>query len=203
MNNLTFRLPDGDNHFHRFIKNGKRYHGKELEVAIKLCKGFDVAVDIGAHVGLVSRQMAERFDKVYAFEAMPENFACLSENAAPNMIGFNQALGAKYETRSAINPAPGNTGAWELVEGNDIDIRPLDDMAHLFKHLDLIKIDTQGMELDILKGATDLINEFKPVIWYEVQKNTGIENEETAYLYNHCGLRNAVVVGNKNVIGWY
>ena len=50
-----------------------------------------------------------------------------------------------------------------------IKVRKLDSLAREGKidKVDLIKIDVEGCELDVLKGATETLARFKPVIFFE------------------------------------
>ena len=55
---------------------------EKVAATIKHCKSFDVAVDVGAHVGAISLLLAKRFAAVTAFEAIPSTFAALERNVA-------------------------------------------------------------------------------------------------------------------------
>lgn len=54
----------------------------------------------------------------------------------------------------------------------EIQIRPLDKIFNFLSlnNLDIIKIDVEGMEFDVLKGAESIIKNFNPVLYFEVNK---------------------------------
>jgi hypothetical protein len=58
-----------------------------------------------------------------------------------------------------------NAGANTLVLGGDIPIVTLD---HEVPHADFIKMDVEGMELDVLRGGTQLIERARPTVLFEV-----------------------------------
>ena len=69
-------LPDGEKHFPEWMsKNGELIDGRgtyqirKLREAMKWVRHWRLAVDVGAHVGLWSMQLAARFGHVQAFEA--------------------------------------------------------------------------------------------------------------------------------------
>lgn len=54
----------------------------------------------------------------------------------------------------------------------EIQIRPLDKIFNFFSidNADIIKIDVEGMEFDVLKGAESIIKKYNPVLYFEVNK---------------------------------
>ena len=66
-------VPDNDTHFHKYLNKYKgpdgrgTYHYDRFLQAMNFAKGLDVAVDVGAHVGLWSINMASVYNQVWAF----------------------------------------------------------------------------------------------------------------------------------------
>jgi hypothetical protein len=60
-----------------------------------------------------------------------------------------------------------NSGMYSICEGGNIDCVTLDSL-NINKKIDLLKIDTEGTELMILKGVTDIIIKNHPVIVLEM-----------------------------------
>ena len=108
-------LPDGEKHFPEWMtKNGEMVNGrgtyqiKKFREAMKWCKRFRAAVDVGAHVGLWSMHMASQFAEVYAFEPVVQFRECWRANMAgvQNTTLHHVALGAvRAEVKMAIDPA--------------------------------------------------------------------------------------------------
>lgn len=137
-----------------------------LEAAIGYCKNFRAAVDVGAHIGLWSREMAHRFKRVWAFEPWPSNQEAWRHTmkAFPNAVLFKEALAARnFQARME---GEGHSKHY-IVEDKigDINVRTLDGFA--FQHVDLIKTDCEGADLLALKGAEQTIKRCKPVLIVE------------------------------------
>ena len=60
--------------------NIDNYQLDELDSALKYCKNFRTAIDIGAHIGMISNQLSKRFDTVESFEIDTDVFECLKQN---------------------------------------------------------------------------------------------------------------------------
>ena len=54
----------------------------------------------------------------------------------------------------------------------EIQIRPLDKIFNFLSidNVDIIKIDVEGMEFDVLKGAESIIKKYNPILYFEVNK---------------------------------
>jgi len=119
--------------------------------------------DIGAHIGLFSIQVSGMFDKVVAFEPNRENYIYLKENIEKNKIGnintLNIAVGNKDgESVMFTDPRPGSgihsLSKDEILKKEEkVEIMTIDSLVKLYDTPDLIKIDVEGAELDIMKGA--------------------------------------------------
>jgi len=134
----------------------------------------EVGANIGNHVVWYAQQLdAER---IYPVEPNPAALDLLDQNIAANGLGpridrRGMGLGAgsrraRYVTETADAD---NLGATRLVEAEDggIETETLDALLGEDR-IDVIKIDAEGMELDVLEGAASLIARDRPVIWIEV-----------------------------------
>ena len=128
-------------------------------------------VDVGAHVGFWSMIMVEHFTNVIAYEPDYENFECLVSNLhGLGVRKHRKAIGSrcgegklKHNTSTKLE----NSGAKHVVEGEDFYIEPLDLYA---RWTDFLKIDVEGMEADVLRGAESTIKAFSPFI--SIERNT-------------------------------
>jgi FkbM family methyltransferase len=172
-----WHLPGKDGYFTRFVegtdykKNG--FQREHLLAAFGWVRKWDVAIDVGAHVGFWTRDMAERFTKVYAFEPADDTYACLKLNMAEhvNVTAVKLAVGADASTCCSLNDGvSSNTGSrYIMPDGQgDIGMMPLD--AFPVSGCDLLKIDVEGFELFVLQGARHLIQKYRPVVIMECDK---------------------------------
>ena len=139
-----------------------------LDVLLAFTKPGDTFVDIGAHIGTVSIPMALKGAKVISFEPSDDAFPLLTSNAKLNNVSIDirkKGVGEKRGDATLQTGVKGNAGSRSLVEGGDVVVVPLDDEI---THADTIKIDVEGMELYVLRGAEQLITKSQPIIVFEM-----------------------------------
>jgi FkbM family methyltransferase len=158
-----------------------------------------VFADIGAHVGYYSLVAAPRVGssgRIYSFEPMSQQFDRLTENIRRNHLCqitplklalSNNALAAVIQLNDAHNlgsaslrPANGNpTVCQETVECTTLDMFA---ESEGLSRLDVVKIDVEGLEVAVLRGASRTLARFRPVILIEVvdrlQTEGGSSREE-------------------------
>lgn len=160
-------LPKADTHFLPMARKGI-YQRHLLLIGLSFCRSWQVAVDVGAHVGFISSDLLRFFDDVYAFEPHPANYRCLKKNL-PRVHAAPVALGAETKRISLHSPAMSNSGAWEITEGDFVKQKTLD--AYNFPVLDFLKIDVQGAEVDVLTGARKTLERLQPTVLVECYQN--------------------------------
>ena len=159
-------------------------------------KDYDVFIDIGAHIGRYTIMMANKNVHCIAFEPMAENYESLRKNVTLNHLGdkirtFNIGLGAE-DTQQGFFLAPVNKGASHSaamarrkVNYQDhilvnTEIRTLDNMASGMnvtgKDKVLIKIDAEGMECEILRGAANFLGSLEAILMIIESKHSGEQN---------------------------
>lgn len=143
-----------------------------------------VVVDVGANIGFFTIGLGRvEGARVYAVEPMPENVRRLRENVDANdlfdvvtvvPLALGDADGelwlAPESTESATgNAAPADPGA---PGASRVDVRRLDDVAVEWDldRCDLLKIDVEGGELAVLRGAAAFVRRFKPSIFVELNR---------------------------------
>jgi len=139
-----------------------------LTLARTFVRPGDSVVDIGAHIGTFAIPMAAGGGKVTAFEPAVKTFALLSRNAIANGVSLrliNKALGSKAGSGTLVVRNASNAGADTLLPGGDIPVATLDSEI---AHADFIKMDVEGMELEVLLGGSKLIERARPVVLFEV-----------------------------------
>jgi FkbM family methyltransferase len=141
--------------------------------------GSGVALDVGANIGNHSVFFANYFNKVVSFEPHPKIFKLLKINTEDlaNIEIKNFGLSDKSEA-SSLRYDIGNYGGSSLTMHNeksayqsvDVQVRPLDDeLSNYDQPIVLIKIDVEGHEAEVLKGAKKVILGNKPTILFEQQ----------------------------------
>lgn len=145
-----------------------------------------IIFDIGANIGTFTTWIAKAFPngKVYAFEPQRAVFQILSGNAAINNLynvyTYNIGLGkvnTKIEFEEPNYFSNNDFGMFSLVEkmvtesGDKIvvQINTLDWFLEYYNvpKVHLLKIDVEGMDLDVLVGGTNTIKKHLPVIFIE------------------------------------
>ena len=157
----------------------------ELEtfrVLTKLVKPGLVFIDVGAHIGKYTFPVARvlRGDGVVvAIEPNPRVFRALMEgvklNGFRNVVALNIALGDRDGNVVFCEKlATGTSSVVELEDCLDVikvPMRSLDSLVAelVLPKIDVIKIDVEGAEMLVLKGAISTLKKFKPHIFVEVR----------------------------------
>ena len=147
----------------------------------------DTFVDIGAHIGYYSLKAAAAVGpggKVIAIEPNPATLVTLHENAqasAARQVAIEPVACADTEATLQLFAAPrSNTGESSLSKANagregavssyTVRARPLDDIVreHGLTRVDYAKIDVEGAEMIVLKGAIETLTKFHPYLLIEV-----------------------------------
>jgi FkbM family methyltransferase len=149
-------------------------------------KRGDIFIDIGAHIGKYTMQAAKIVGNegiVIAIEAEPTTFKALTEGVASNgfsnVVTLNLAVYDK-ECGVVLHSVPiggklmkgkGLTSIKRDVgPGIEVMAKPLDQIIDELKltKVDFIKIDVEGAELEVLKGAKKTLLDFKPTLVVEI-----------------------------------
>ena len=134
-------------------------------------------VDVGACLGDHTLAYAKRVGaggRVYAFEPNPIALDCLRHNLRqyPQVVIWGDALGDRQGVCD-VQPdpiMPGNLGMANVVKGSTIPIRTLDSVSMGWPRLDFMKIDVEGLEEAVLRGAERTIIRHRPAILLEVNE---------------------------------
>jgi FkbM family methyltransferase len=158
-------------------------YGEESEIETrllrKLCGPGSVVVEVGAHMGMRTVPLARHVGPggfVYAYEPQRLIFQVLCANLAlnsiPNVDARPFAVGAERGWVQAPNvnyTRRGNFGGIAMSAGTGgvrVPLVRLDEDLDLGK-LNLMKIDVEGMEHEVLRGADGLIRRFRPALYVE------------------------------------
>ncbi len=162
------------------------WHERPVQEALaRILRPGDVFWDVGAHIGLYSilgsRAIGEE-GRVHAFEPMPANRARLEESlrlsGCANVTVHPHALAA--DSGEARLHAAGLTTMWSLVPSDGpehiaVECRRLDDVVTAIDPPDVLKIDAEGVELDILRGGAELLARRQPTLILELHQPEDLE----------------------------
>ncbi|HZD82435.1 MAG TPA: FkbM family methyltransferase, partial [Nitrososphaeraceae archaeon] len=148
-------------------------------------KDGDIVVDIGAHIGrytIINSKRVGENGKVIAIEAHPDNFEILNRNIKlnklTNVIPLNYAVYSKQTKLKLYLPVeePGFTiyntimvnrtaseEKFTEVNANTLDNILLQQNGISHADINWIKIDVEGAELEVLKGASSILSKSKDI----------------------------------------
>ena len=151
----------------------------------KSLKRGDVVVDVGANLGyytLLSAKLVGDTGKVYAFEPMHSAFERIKKNVSlnnfKNIILENAGISNKEEKLKVFFQNEYRVGIEQKGEKEEVKFIVLDDYIkkHKIKKLSLLKIDTDGYDFKVVKGAINIIKKFRPIVTAEISPYEDYKN---------------------------
>lgn len=176
----VYVAPEGDLITRQLIDHGA-HAGGELGLLEAALRPGDVVVDVGAHIGTFAIPLARVVGidgVVVCFEPVPATARLLDANVELNGVGRivttrRRAVGPEGARYRVVDADPGNTGArfLEPASRGMVTAVGIDDWLEHNRwvdRVDLLKIDTEGMELTVLAGATATLAEHSPMVYAEI-----------------------------------
>ena len=155
-----------------------KYEGKMRKYFLNIMPKKRTMIDVGANIGTWSRTMCNRFDNIIAFEPAPQNVIAFKKNLDGyyNVDLIEKGLSDKTQNNVRFYLNNVNCGHIAIKKTDTEDqgdffanITTLDNFN--YKNVDLIKIDVEGDEFKVLKGAEETIKRCRPYI--VIEKNPG------------------------------
>jgi FkbM family methyltransferase len=197
-----------------------------LSVLAPYIKSGSTVIDIGANIGLFTgrfRELVGDHGRVLAFEPIPANFQTLKSlwGKYPNIELYDCALSDKSDEVEFLLPksrfkyltAAVVSTADQLQNNHSIRcdrlILPTKKLDNLvsdinISNLDLIKCDVEGHELQVMRGAVNLIKRFNPIIQLEILRekwtkgnplNSGVGQLMKSFGYQIMQIKGNIIVG--------
>ena len=160
-----------DEYVGKSLHNYGEYNPDETERIISLAK--DVCLDIGANFGVMAQALEYSGFSCIAFEPQPYVFRILQKNVKDC---HNIALGdtpGTFKMAKIFDGDRANYGGNGILSGNipvyvptlDVEVCTLDSMN--LENIGFIKIDVEGFEEKVLRGAINTIAKWRPTMYIE------------------------------------
>ena len=178
---LRLNLNNPEHQYYYFYKShDERYEINNLETIIQ--KDY-VCWDIGANIGFYSFLLASiaNSGKVFSFEPITKTYDDLDFGRKMNNFDhiniYNFALGSEQRSqRIFFNDDSLCVGTASFLESNQfsnfelVEINTIDDIS--IPAPDFIKIDVEGFQVQVIKGASEFFKQHSPLIMIEIDKDT-------------------------------
>ena len=163
-------------------------------------------IDVGAHVGRYSVLLAQQGAKVIAFEPNDGNYKLLLENIRLNQLPDKiTALNigcSNVEQHKELFCFPANEGMASFIKRDGAEtkevcaLKTLDEVCGDLAAVDAIKIDVEGLELEVLQGAVKLLANKSPLLIVEIFGSQ--KEEEISAFLNPFGYSAERILDSRN-----
>ena len=176
--NYLMKLPNwSSDHIQSIIANySKPYELEMLMDMMQRINAGELLLDVGANIGNHTIFMAKVAGcKVLSFEPNKYLVEALSEtinmnNLSDSVTIMSKGVGRKNSFASFAEEVKHNIGAQKINismdKKDEIEVITLDSLRYE-GDIKMIKIDVEGMELDVLEGAWKIISKYRPIIYAE------------------------------------
>lgn len=162
-----------------YAKWRRGYIEPEQRWVSKLITREKPSVDVGANIGEYTWLLAKLTPYVHAFEPSKELAQLLARASPQNVIVHNIALSDHAGSALLRTPVDNDRKSYGLASletligyskllSETVTIARLDDVVH--DDIGFIKIDVEGHEMPVLRGATELISRCRPTMLIECEE---------------------------------
>ena len=211
---LGWWFPDYESHFPKMLQKNVDKGGQPVyqepvrKRSIALCQNRRTAIDVGANVGLWSRDLCTSFENVIAFEPVQDFRNCLTKNVVAENFDVRSVALGNVATRATMNITEGNTGHSHIDPASfgqgDTEVILLDSLN--LNNIDYIKVDCEGFEYRVLQGAEQTIKRNRPVVVVEQKPHDAYADQygqhEAIALLQSWGMRRLDQVKDDWIMGW-
>ncbi|MEM7210554.1 MAG: FkbM family methyltransferase [Pseudomonadota bacterium] len=176
---IRFHVPDAvTDNIQRFMMEKRTFWEQRLlDRALPHLRECRTAADIGANIGnhAVFMGLIAGIPEVTCFEPQRYVFGLLQKNLAVNGLEhfktINSAVGSRVGGADMVlhrNTSFHGTAYRESTDG-EFPVTTLDESFP--DGIDFIKIDVEGMQMEVLGGAVETLKAHKPTLWMELRRN--------------------------------
>jgi len=156
------------------------YEFKELKILcewLKKKKKLNLVIDVGANIGNHAIFFSNYFKNVISFEPNTNSYKLLDMNTfkKKNIKIYNFGLSNMGQIKDFYS-YENNYGGSSIIKNKNLKFSKIKakfkkfDNLRFYKKADLIKIDVEGEELNVLKGMSNYLEKYKPIIVFECQE---------------------------------
>ncbi|QZZ22221.1 FkbM family methyltransferase [Leptothermofonsia sichuanensis E412] len=215
--------------FYRDLSNCRiiqinRHHGLDVlsDIRVRTTSDLRIVFDVGANVGQSARAYSKYLPnaQIYCFEPVLETFKQLQQNTSEcnNAYCFQLALGPeekqteitlqKYSLEnSLLNYSDIALSEAEAVRTEIIQVTTISDFCqnHDIKQIDFLKVDTEGYDLEVLRGAKSLLDDHK-ITYIQVEAGMNYNNKKHVPIQEfirYLESRGYVLFGIYDQMAWF
>lgn len=170
-----------DTHIGKWVKQNQRldFDQNALPFILPYLKVGDWVIDAGANIGSYSWAFLNKVGisgKVICYEPNPIAYDCLYKNLGnkPSCFPMPFFLGNKKAEYEIVNESKNFGMAYGKKSNKGISCQFIDGLD--LEKLNFLKIDVEGMELEVLQGAEQTILKYHPVMYIEINELTLARN---------------------------
>ncbi|MCD6366922.1 MAG: FkbM family methyltransferase [Bacteroidales bacterium] len=164
---------------HFDLTKNLKYDRLTKQIMKQIIKSGSNCIDVGCHKGEMLESILKLAPngKHFAFEPIPRFYKHLQNHFKDKATIYPYALAEESgnSTFNYVKNAPAYSGLKKRkynienpeIEEITVEIKSLDELITSDTKIDFIKIDVEGGEFDVLKGATQLLKSSKPYIIFE------------------------------------
>lgn len=162
------------------IRRGKIRDSLEDQAILFKTDEASVIFDIGAHTGTITEKYKKLFPEatIYCFEPFPDSFKKLQQKASaldkvkPFQLALCDRIGKSkfhinfYSSCNSLLPRPSKGKCYydekaKNIDTIEVDTTTIDDFCneHSISNINILKLDVEGAELLVMKGALEKLNQ--------------------------------------------
>lgn len=170
-----------------FVKRFSEFYEPEMALIPGILHNPQVIIDIGANYGPYSFFLSKIYpnSKIFAFEPATRSYnifkRIIKRFNLTNVIPIKKGLGVKEEKKEIVMPLQYTILAYisdkkipkkKEDQTEQIEIATLDNFVkrNKIKKIDFIKCDVEGFELNVFKGAKNVLKKHRPIVFVEIEE---------------------------------
>ena len=168
----------------------ENYQLKEYNQVLSYIKTKRTAIDVGAHIGIMSYRMCRDFNHVHAIEPLFGKY--IKPNVKADNITIHEFAAGEAEKTVLMRVGMHNSGGSNIVEhvsditqtyNQNIKCITIDSLN--IKDVDFIKIDVEHYEWFALQGANQTIKTYHPIVMIEVKEDNPYKDQIMKFMKNY------------------